>query len=231
MTLSKFVSFTDWIAIIVFFGCWLGYIIFARYWCIRRPSLVSTSNRYRRAWMFQTTVRDPRMLDSIIAQNLAQTPAFFSSTTIIIIGGLFALLGTTDRAAEIVREIPFAVQTTVILFDIKVLVLIGIFIYAFFRFTWSMRQYTYVALTIGSMPPAEDFESGKFDRNVFAERAGKMASMAVETFNDGVRAYYFSFAAISWFFSPWALMVAAVSVTLILYNREFRSTVLAVLRD
>ena len=31
--------------------------------------------------------------------------------TILILGGLFALLGTTDKAAELVREIPFAQPT------------------------------------------------------------------------------------------------------------------------
>lgn len=36
----------------------------------------------------------------VIVQNLvAHTPSFFSSTSIIIIGGLFTLLGTTDKAA------------------------------------------------------------------------------------------------------------------------------------
>ena len=34
------------------------------------------------------------------------------------------------------------------MFDLKVLLLLGIFVYAFFRFTWSMRQYTFGALLI-----------------------------------------------------------------------------------
>jgi hypothetical protein len=46
--------------------------------------------------------------------ELVEYAGLFSSTTIII-GGLFALLGTTDRASELVREIPFAVQTAVLI--------------------------------------------------------------------------------------------------------------------
>jgi uncharacterized membrane protein len=45
-----------------------------------------------------------------------------------------------------------------------------------------------------------------------------------------LRAYYFSFAAMAWFFSPLALVLATALVVLILYGREFRSEVLQVLR-
>jgi uncharacterized membrane protein len=182
-------------------------------------------------WMMQATARDPRMLDGLITQNLSQTPAFFSSTSIIIIGGLFALMGTTDKAAELVGEIPFAQPTPLLVFEFKILVLVGIFVYAFFRFSWSMRQYTFVALVIGAMPPPKDFENHRFDRQHFAERAGNLVSAAAETFNDGLRAYYFSFAAMAWFFSPLALVMGTALVVLILYGREFRSDVLQVLRD
>jgi uncharacterized membrane protein len=181
--------------------------------------------------MLQTTARDPRMLDGLITQNLSHTPSFFSSTTIIIIGGLFALLGTTDKAAELVREIPFAQPTPMLVFEFKVLVLVGIFVYAFFRFSWSMRQYTFVALVIGAMPPPDTFDAGLQDRQQVAERAGRLVGAAAETFNDGLRAYYFSFAAMAWFFSPLALVLATALVVMILYGREFHSEVLQVLRD
>ena len=146
------------------------------------------------------------------------------------------LLGITGgvaayKAAELVREIPFAQQTPLLVFEFKVLVLIGIFVYAFFRFSWSMRQYTFVALLIGAMPPPETFASGQNDREAMAERAGHLVGAAADTFNDGLRAYYFSFAAMAWFFSPLALVLATALVVLILYSREFRSEVLHVLRD
>ena len=53
--------------------------------------------------------------------------------------------------------------------------------------------------------------------------------MAAETFNDGLRAYYFAFAAIGWFFSPVVFVLATGVVVYILYEREFRSEVLGVL--
>ena len=55
--------------------------------------------------------------------------------------------------------------------------------------------------------------------------------LAAETFNDGLRAYYLSFAAVGWFFSPWAFMAATMLVLWVLYRREFHSEVLFALRD
>ncbi|WP_048440997.1 DUF599 domain-containing protein [Caenimonas sp. SL110] len=231
MKVLELLPWYDWLALAWFFGAWVGYAWFAKYWGARRPSLLATTNRYRRYWMLQATVRDPRVLDGIITQSLSSSPSFFASATIIILGGLLALLGTTDKAAEFVREIPFAARTTMLVFELKALVLLAIFINAFFRFTWSMRQYTFGALVLGSMPPPEDFASGKFEREQFADKAGKLLGMAAETFNDGIRAYYFSFAAMAWFFSPLVFAVATAVVVAVLYLREFRSEVLHVLRD
>jgi uncharacterized membrane protein len=231
MKIFSILPWADWLALVCFFALWAGYAWFARVWGERQSSLLSTTNRYRGHWMLQATGRDPRMLDGLITQTLSNTPAFFSSTSILVIGGLFALLGTTDKANELMSGIPFAQATTLLVFEFKVMVLVAIFVYAFFRFSWCMRQYTFVALVIGSMPPPEDFDSGKHDRQKFADRAAAMVGAAAETFNDGLRAYYFSFAALAWFVSPAAMLVATLIVVAILYSREFRSEVLQVLRD
>ena len=209
----------------------MGYAWFAKTWGMRRPSILAITNRYRRYWMTQAIERDPRMLDGIITQSLSESPAFFASTSILVIGGLFALLGTTDKAAELVREIPFAQPTPMLVFESKILVLVVIFVYAFFRFTWSMRQYTFASIVIGSLPPPKAFAEGQFDRKIFSKRAADMLGLAAETFNDGLRAYYFSFAALGWFFSPLAFALATALVVGILYSREFRSDVLHVLKD
>lgn len=226
-----FLSLADWLALAWFVAIWVGYAWYSHRAGLGGATLLATTNKWRLRWMLQATSRDPRVLDGIIVQSLSTSPSFFASATLIIIGGLLALLGTTEKAAEFVREIPFAVRTTMLVFELKVLTLMAIFVFAFFRFTWSMRQYTFAALVLGSMPSPEDFAQGRFDREQVAARAGKLVGMAADTFNDGIRAYYFSFAALAWFFSPLAFAVAAAVVTAVLYAREFNSHVLAVLRD
>ncbi len=220
---------TDWAAVVVFFSGWIGYAWFARRWGRTHPSLLATTNRIRRAWMLQTTYREVRVIDGVVIQNLSTSPSFFASTTILIIGGLLAVLRTTDKASELVREIPFAAMTSVLVFDLKIVLLLVIFVYAFFRFTWSMRQYTFGALLIASAPEARTFEAQGLSRDDFADRAGRIVGLAAETFNDGLRAYYLAFAAVAWFFSPLVFMLATAGVITILYKREFHSDVLAML--
>ncbi len=229
MQIFTLLPWSDWLALSWFFATWVGYSWFSRTEGEHRGSLIATTNRYRGYWMVKAAGRSERVLDGIITQNLSGTASFFCSTTIIVIGGLFALLGSTDKAADFVKDIPFAVSTSTLIFDLKIMLLIAIFVYAFFRFSWSMRQYTFVALLIGSMPDPEDFESGKFDRDHFAKRASGMLGLAAETFNAGLRGYYFAFAVIAWFFSPVGFAMATAMVVLILYSREYRSDVLKLL--
>jgi uncharacterized membrane protein len=230
LTVFKLLPWHDWVAVAVFFGGWVGYAWFARNLAERQPSILASTNRIRRQWMLQTTYREVRVIDGVVVQSLSTSPSFFASTTILIIGGLLAVLGS-NNASELVREIPFAVRTTVLVFDLKIVLMLAIFVYAFFRFTWSMRQYTFGALLVASAPEARQFETQALSRDEFADRAGGVVGLAAETFNDGLRAYYFAFAAVSWFLSPLVFVLATGGVIYILYQREFHSDVLAVLNS
>ena len=220
----------DWAAVALFFSTWVGYAWWAKNTSDRRPSVLALTNRERMRWMMQASHRENRVLDAIVVQSLSTSPSFFASTTILIIGGLLASLSSTEQASVLVREIPFAARTSLVVFDLKLVLLTAIFVYAFFRFTWSLRQYTFGALTVASAPDFEHWRD-EAQRNAFASRAGRVMGLAAETFNDGLRAYYMAFAAIAWFFSPWAFMAGTALVVYILYRREFHSDVLAVLAE
>ena len=220
----------DWLALGAFFAGWVGYVRFAKARAVRRPSVLASTNRIRQEWMLQTTYRDNRIVDAAVSQSMATSPSFFASTTIFIIGGLIAAVGATDKTAEMVQELPFAARTSMLVLDLKLLVLTGIFVHAFFRFTWSMRVYSFGAIMVGSAPNVDVFTRGEADRKEFADRAGKLMGMAAESFNDGLRAYYLSFAVIGWFMSPFAFVLGTLAVLWVLYRREFHSDVLAILR-
>jgi uncharacterized membrane protein len=219
---------TDWAAVVIFFGSWAGYAHFARRGAGSHRSVLAATNAVRRQWMLQATYREVRVIDGIVIQNLSTSPSFFASTTILIIGGLLAMLGT-DKASELLQDLPFAARTSTLIFDMKLILLLGIFVYTFFRCTWSMRQYTFGALLVAAAPEAERFLQEGLSREAFADKAGRIVGLAAETFNDGLRGYYFAFAAIGWFFSPVVFVLATVGVVYILYQREFRSDVLSVL--
>jgi uncharacterized membrane protein len=220
----------DWLALALFFAGWAGYAHWARQRALVRPSILATTNAWRRRWMLQATFRENRIVDSAVTQSLSASPSFFASTSILIIGGLLAAMGATEKASGLVLEIPFAARTSALVFDLKLALLAAIFVHAFFRFTWSLRQYSFGAIMVGAAPEAKHFGEAA-QREAFADRAGRVMGLAAETFNDGLRAYYLSFAAVAWFFSAWAFMAATLTVLVVLYRREFHSEVLLALRE
>jgi hypothetical protein len=62
-----------------------------------------------------------------------------------------------------------------------------IFIYAFFKFTWSALQYNALSIITGASV-----------RDPYIVSAANVAILAGESFNHGIRAYYFSMAAATW---------------------------------
>jgi uncharacterized membrane protein len=229
-TAVTLLPWADWAALVLFFGGWAGYAVWAKRRAAVRPSLLALTNRERARWMMQTTWRDNRVVDGVVVQNLSTSPSFFASTTILIIGGLLAVLSANEQASELVRGLPFAARTSLIVFDLKVVLLTAIFVYAFFRFTWSLRQYSFGALLVAAAPDHKSWLD-EAQRTAFASRAGRVMGLAAETFNDGLRAYYMAFAVTAWFFSPWAFIAGTAGVVWVLYRREFHSDVLAVLAE
>jgi uncharacterized membrane protein len=145
-------SFWEVTAPLVFLGCWMTYWLFADLWRPAGRSLMQRMDEYRRAWLLQMLVRDNRMVDVQVVQTLVQNVSFFASSAILIVGGFVAVLGASEQARAIAAEIPFAERSSPLVWDLKILLLIVIFVYAFFKFTWSLRQFNYVAILIGAAP-------------------------------------------------------------------------------
>ncbi len=78
--------------------------------------------------------REHRIVDTNIIGNLLNGVVFFSSTTIFAVGGLLAALGAPDSAIQILQDLPFAVETTRAMWGLKILILAGILVVAFFKF-------------------------------------------------------------------------------------------------
>ena len=205
--------------------CWFGFDMLAN-----RPrdgkwaSLSHLMDRYRHRWMRVMAQRDMRMVDTIIQSAVLQGCTFFASTAILLVGGLLALLGAADQAIGIVRDLPFAAETTRALWQLKVLGIVTVLMYAFFKFAWAYRVYTYCIVVIGSAPVQEATESADA-----ATLAGGLIGLGARHFDRGIRAYYYALAAIAWFLHPALFMVSTLWVTAVLIRREFRSKAHAIL--
>jgi uncharacterized membrane protein len=219
------VPLLDAVAPLVFLLAWIGYARWAD--GPGRPSLMARMHEYRLAWMRRMLARDNRITDLQVVQVLVQNIAFFASSSIILIGGLAAVLGARDQALAILADLPLAAPSAPRVFDAKVLLLVLVFVYAFFKFTWTLRQFNYVAILIGAAPLPAEAASPAAGRLV--ERAARMATRAADHFNKAMRAYYFGLAGLAWFVHPLLFMCASLWVVLVAWRREFRSSSLKIL--
>src|SRR5918912_1139797 len=85
---------------------------FALWHCRKVPSLQSVMKAYRRDWWVRVLERELRMIDTSIVANLSNSSTFFASTTLLILGGLLALLGTTEKVSAVIQGLPFNRHTS-----------------------------------------------------------------------------------------------------------------------
>ena len=91
--------------------------------------------------------------------------------------------------------------------------LILLFVYRLIKFTWSLRQFNFVTIFIGSLSPKDPVTDD--DRNA-ARRAAGILKLAGENFGQGMRSYYFAVAVLMWFVQPLGFIA-------MLYRIEFNS--------
>ncbi|SIS56548.1 DUF599 domain-containing protein [Neptunomonas antarctica] len=215
-------------ALVWFVLCFRGYMYYAKRKSYTTPCLASVMHMYRQQWMQHVMEREVRIADTSAIANLERSVSFFASTTMLILAGLMTVLGSTERAIDLVADIPFAILATRQEWELKILLLIVLFVYAFFKFTWSLRQYGFVSVMIGGAPTPEEMTS-KQVKQATASRIAKMSSMAANNFNTGLRTFYFSQAVLGWFINPILFIALSTFIAFVLYRREFNSSTLRTL--
>lgn len=211
-----------------FVFCWVGYAHYASRRGLDTPCLASVLHLYREHWMQRMLLRENRIADANVIGSLERNASFFASSTLIILAGVLTALGS-DRAASLLADVPLVQPVSRGLFELKLLGLGIVFVYAFFTFSWCMRQYNFAAVLVGSAPLLGEEGTTEQELQAFAKRTARVVSMAANQFNFGLRAYYFAMAILAWFLNPWCFMLASTAVVGILYRREFHSEVLQVM--
>jgi uncharacterized membrane protein len=217
-------SWLDFAALAVFAACWIGYA-----WMVdhvprvRARSVIATMDEHRRRWMLALLERENRISDTAIIGNLMASTSFLANTAIFILAGLVALLGAPDLGKRVLASLPFAAPPAGDLaWELRIGLLMLIFIGAFFELTWALRQFNYCSIVVGGIGLGPQHAPQ-------AEMAAAVANRAARHFNTGLRAYYFGLAALAWIVHPVALMLASLLVLRELHRREFRSVVRAAL--
>lgn len=219
------VSPLDWAAAAWFLVAWIGYGWVADRSRLAARGLLGAMHEHRLIWAQQLFRRDNRVADAALVGNLMRSVSFYANTTIYIVAGLLALLGTLDKVISATASLPFAGESSRMLWELKLLLLLAVFVVSYFNFTWSLRLFNLLSILMGAAP----VDHGENNRD--ALRMARINSMAGDEFNRGIRAYYFGLAAVTWFIQPWLFLAMTSVVLVVLYRRDFASPALKVLQE
>jgi len=210
----------DVIALAIFVAAWVGYNYYVDREMQSARGLRALMHQHRLEWARQMVVRDQRLLDSALMGHLMNSVSFYANTTIYIVAALIATAGALDSLVSFAAELPFAGKQSKLLVEAKIFLLITIFVFAYFKFTWAHRQYSLILVLIGSSPdrsrPPDVLES-------YAQKCARINTLAADEFNRGIRSYYFGFAALGWFLHSFLLIALALLIVAVLWRRDFRS--------
>jgi uncharacterized membrane protein len=213
----------DVVAFSMLVGGWLCYPMLLAVLGHSRATLNDAMVEIRCAWMVSMLKRENRITDAALVGHVISSASFFASTTVLVIGALFGALANAGAIVDTVGQFLVDHPPTVWVTQLKTVVILMIFVYGFFKFTWAIRQYNYMIAMFGAAPPAPLPEDliGKLSV-IYA----KHFSRAAQDFNHGLRAYYFGLAGFAWFIDPLIVPPALIFIMAILVRRQTRSAVL-----
>lgn len=214
-------------ALFYFIIAWFGYAAYSQQQYDKRPNLMCIIDQIRHSWMRNILKRPNRIADASLIGNLIRSISFLANTSIFVLIGLITAFGYRESAIKMLNDVPFAMQTAPMMWELKLFTLVVIFIYAFFKFTWSLRQYNYCCIIVGAAPMPDESPE---EHALYARKAGALIQNAGKHFDMGMRAYYFGLAALSWFLHPLIFIGVTTLVVFITYRREFRSHTLVALQ-
>ena len=216
----------DRLAVAVFLLAWLGYGQFIHAFRTR-PSITRRMLDVRRAWMFSMLGRDNRIVDASLMAATMNSSTFFASTSMIALAALMGMLGKFETTFGVLNELHFTAKTSAALVEAKILLLMVVFAYTFLKLTWALRQLNYCLALIGGAP----LKPTGPDREALATRNGRVLSLAIASFNAGIRGYYFALAALAWFAGPAAFLVVTLGMVAMLIWRQFGSATAMAISD
>ena len=212
----------DSFALILFISSWMGYSSFAWRKSKTTNSISRCLQNHRIHWINELITRDIRVAEAALLGNLEKNIAFFASSSLLVIAGILTLFSKVDALEDVIISIPNSDFYSHAVIQLKLTLMAFIFVIAFFNFTWSMRQYGFVNVMIGAAPI--DISGTNANLKKYALQIAVIQDKAAHSYNYGLRAYYFSLAALCWFYHPLLFIFASFVVAGTLYLREFKST-------
>jgi len=181
----------------------------------RYPSLSVIMAVQRRRWVANATRRDTPF-DAILSGNIMGSVSFLASTAVLLVLAVFAVFGQLPTLMDALDTLSLDRSFTLADVQLHLIVMLILFVLAFFAFTLSLRQFNHFCIMLGAL----DHDATPDEIDAIA----RINALGAQNFNSGIRAYYFSVSTVAWFVSEWLTIIACLLTIGVLAHREFFST-------
>ncbi len=182
-----------------------------------RPSLSVIMNLQRRRWVANATQRESPF-DAILSGNIMGSVSLLASTAVLLVLAVFTLFSQLPTLMTSLKSISLERVYTINEVQLHLVVMLSMFVLAFFSFTLSLRQFNHFCIMLGALDHSSPTPPEEIDA------IARINALGAKNFNSGLRAYYFSVATGAWFAAEWLSIVVSLATVLLLVHREFYST-------
>lgn len=239
------------LATIIYASAWLIYLWLVDYSPWHKQTLSYLVAQKRLEWFKVVAQKDIRILDGAIINGQMNGALFYASSSLLALGACFALLTNQDKIVELLF-VAFHPESASSLIEIKIIALMCLFAYSFFKFGWSFRLFAYSAVLLGSIAhfPADNIVKQshigsvddnkdkceddyvrlhkKIERN--STQAAHVNIQAARHFDRGQRAIFSSLPLLSWFVGDKVMIVVSIVTVLSMLRRQFLSRSVYILK-
>jgi uncharacterized membrane protein len=182
-----------------------------------RPSLSVIMSIERRRWVANAARRESPF-DAILAGNLMSSVSFMASTSALLVLAVLAVFGQLPALMTALETISVGRTHTPGEVVLQLVVVLSMFVLAFFAFTLALRQFNHFCIMLGALDHDRQPAEAELDA------VARLNSLGAKNFNSGIRAFYFSIGTIAWFAGEWLAIAVSLATIGILVHREFFST-------
>jgi uncharacterized membrane protein len=180
----------------------------------RDPSytIQSVTNEARTAWVENIMAEKSNGILAVqTLRNSTMMATFLASTAILLIIGTLNLMQNSGKKDSLLHALESSIAVGDDIEQIKLLILLATFFWAFFSFSMALRMYNHVGYLINSSNDKHQFFPTPHYVSRLLNRGGAYYSV-------GMRGYYISVPLVFALFNPYYMVVASIGLIMALYH-------------
>ena len=191
-----------------------GYHLYLRARLYRDSSytIQSVNNDARTAWVENIMAEKSNAILAVqTLRNSTMAATFLASTAILLMMGTLNLMQNSGNKNSLLHTLQSGIAAGDDMEQIKLLILLVAFFWAFFSFSMALRMYNHVGYLINASNDKHQFHPTPHYVSRLLNRSGSYYSL-------GMRAYYISVPLVFALFNPYYMVIASIGMIVGLYH-------------